>query len=1266
MAVGYRWLVAGGCIAGLSFIVGFLVTRNARQAFVTSAIATTAAGASSLLVRKLGQPTSESSEPSNQLAQERESLRQAIELLGNRRRWLESQCQELETRQQSLQTDLDACHQRLQTQQQQLDALIAQEQTLQQQIQQLRQEIRHLEQQQQELVRQNAQYVQQREQLLREQDSLRQALAELEHQRQTLNRDIGNCTEQQQQLQQAIQALQQTKEALDQQVNLLASQEQQHQQQLAQIQQQLQSLQREISHLNEQRHQLVTEIAHLTQRQQTLQAEITALKQQQAEELATRQVQYREQLQRLEVQRDQPQPVPVEPESLQIAAKDEGRDEHEKSKLVGPIIAKAPKFIPLVPPQDFRLSDLDCTEWLWEEVLWPRCRKQNPVFLGSICLPLRDTHETWGTETIWRVVAQNLRDLGSNYLNYESALERYDDAQNRYWLRIITFALAEYAYYMDSGKDSGFWEGLCKQWELPNETKVHNGLREIAHKGIRLLKLPIAEDGHAIVSTLWLQSGIPRQNLNHFADAIVDLGAELNWEQIRDRDARWLSQKLLDICQARYPSRKLLERFLKYSCRADAEPIAGEIVQDIAQVALALRAHSRSPDILLDDAQRREFLVEEENIKFQFFLRDWEAVAQILTPERPGRNWLTIQRRPLTLSLDVETLDVQLTLPGQYLQHINWSPGVCCIPEAGWRGQIDASGQVMVEELTQTLYGVAEKWVWRLLDAQGKELLRWEAKGVAADFPVLMFDAQSGEYLLPTAGIRDTGEIFCFTDSRGAFPELVGVAVVETDVPCSLAGWRGQRLQLTRPLGELRFPFGKVTWKLFSADTCLRGLSLPRQKTTYLEVPVLWYYRHAQDEQLTVTIEGKESPVRVEEALPAVASGGWLSVHLETWIQQPGSYRVQLQDWSQEFDVLSQYAVTEADVPTLPTVEIWGSQGRPLQELPLRVYQSSDFWAETLTIKGLWPLELVELLLAGDDAQVPACQTRPADKQGQLVVELASLRDLLPGATCLSYRRADGLSQPLLVLAKPAGQWRDKMLLLTGLNPHLDYRLLGWNLLHPHAGYVEIPLERSPATEVSLASLHPGIYYWWLVDGQQTEIGMGWWCGYQLSDFRDPADENLADFYYSILRQDWVNRFQKVARHLNWDKDWLRQVLLSLQQGNYHFPTWLNARALMAKLQAILEPVEGLWYRVGTQPGKRGDFYQELLHKVRQEHLWHVILDYQRHPDKSQRDIALLKLSHLEAARPVLESLSSYQWLSRQPLTPQEVAELLPDETSHG
>lgn len=53
-------------------------------------------------------------------------------------------------------------------------------------------------------------------------------------------------------------------------------------------------------------------------------------------------------------------------------------------------------------------------------------------------------------------------------------------------------------------------------------------------------------------------------------------------------------------------------------------------------------------------------------------------------------------------------------------------------------------------------------------------------------------------------------------------------------------------------------------------------------KTTYLEVPVLWYYRHAQDEQLTVTIEGKESPVRVEEALPAVASGGWLSVHLET------------------------------------------------------------------------------------------------------------------------------------------------------------------------------------------------------------------------------------------------------------------------------------------------------------------------------------------------------------------------------------------------
>ncbi|MCS7291914.1 MAG: hypothetical protein RMI89_02925 [Gloeomargarita sp. SKYBB_i_bin120] len=1271
--MGHRWLIAGGCIFGLSFVASLIVSRNPQKAVVTGAIATVSA-ASVLLIEKFQKQPSTPSAQLEQLIQQRESIRQAIELLNRRhcildgqRHELEQRIAALESRQKSLQNDIDELeqkkaelYQQVQTRQEQVQALSFQEQELQHRTQQVQDEINRLEQQRQALGAQ---------------------VEYLENQRQTLLLRRQELAEQRQHLEQDVQALRQAKEDLNCELNLLASQGQD-------LQQQIQSARDELSNLHEQKSQLNHQI-------ETLRDEIEVLKQRQRE-LETSKLQCQEELDTLTARQDelrrtleqlqaQCQRV-LQEDALHSEGKESSPPQEQGLELGVPapsqtttvtvdrqltsISSKVRKFVPLVPPKEFRLSNVEHTEWLWEDVLWPRCTKKDPLFLGSICLPKKDTDETWGTKTILSIVGSELKRFGENNIRYDHLHERCGDEENLYWLKIITFAFVEYAYYMDSDEEdyeNRFWEGLCKRLDIPSQQKMQNSLREIARQGIKKLKLPIAEDGYEVVSTLWLQSGIPRHNLHHFADVIVDLGAELNWQQIRDYDTLSLAQKLLDICRDRYPSRRLLKRFLEYSCRPGMEPISGEILQDIARVAVVLREHGKQPEILLDDAQRQEFIVTEK-IEFKFFVRDWDAVVRILSPERPGRNWLTIQRRPLTLWLDVETLNIQLVLPEQYLQHINWSPGVCFIPQVNWQGRIDPSGKVTIPELTQTLQHIPEKWVWQLTDDQGRELLCWEVNGISSNFPALIFDAWTGEYLQSQPSIAGATEIFCFTQEGNEIHPGVAVEVIDAHVPCSISGWYGKRLKLTAQFGELEFSFGKVEWRLSPIDACLRGLSLPRQRFSYLEVPTLWYLRRPEETELVLAIETPASDTPFEKRLTDFHSNDWLPINLDEWIKQPGQYRVSLRDWSQAFDVKASYEIREEHVAEFPEVAILRRQGVDcvrINQLPLELDGSHQLWSETLIITGLWPLEPVDLLL---DCSV--CQTRQADKNGQLTVELASLRDLLPSATRLDYRRSGQSPQALVFLRQITWEWQDKALLLKGLNPHSDYKLIGWNLLRPHEAQVAISIPEGSQVTISLENINPGIYYWQIDDAEKVVKAIGWWCGYKQYDFSISPDENknLTEFCYAILDHSLLNEFQKVALKLDWDRNWIQGVLRSLQRREFFFPEWLDANALIAKLQAILEPRQGDWYKVGVETGKRGDFRRDLLDRIRQDNLWSIILDFQRHPDKNQRDIALVKVSpsDMEVALDCLRSTSGFAWMSRQPLTPDEIAELLPDENCHG
>ncbi|MCS6815557.1 MAG: hypothetical protein NZ772_18550, partial [Cyanobacteria bacterium] len=438
-----------------------------------------------------------------------------------------------------------------------------------------------------------------------------------------------------------------------------------------------------------------------------------------------------------------------------------GVEPHPEASLEPTISPREPakQFKPLVRAIDFRLANLEHTEWLWEEVIAPRW--QCPPFLGSVCLPYADTDEVWGTETIVTIVGENLKRLGENNLNCDYIYDRFDDEDNRHWLKILTFVMSEYAYHVE--EVGGFWQGLCKRLNLPYQSDnaaPATTLKKLAEDGIKLLNLPRAVGGYPIVSTLWLQSGIPYRNLHHFADLVADLVDELGWLQIQNWEARSLAKKLLDTCQSNYPGRAVLRRFLAHSCQSGAEPITGELLQSIASVAIALRNYQQSPEILLNSAQRQEFLVDKVP-QFKFFLRDWQALVQILKPDRSVSRRRSGQKA-LTLRLDLETLCIELVLAAQTLRNAEWPAGTCSIPVVDWQGEIDANGQIEIEDLTQPIEQIAEEWQWQLLDAQANPLQSWELEGVMPDFPCLIFDASTGDRLLPNPDLTDNSDIFCF------------------------------------------------------------------------------------------------------------------------------------------------------------------------------------------------------------------------------------------------------------------------------------------------------------------------------------------------------------------------------------------------------------------------------------------------------------------------------------------------------------------------
>jgi len=843
---------------------------------------------------------------------------------------------------------------------------------------------------------------------------------------------------------------------------------------------------------------------------------------------------------------------------------------------------------------DFFISER--TEELWQQISSHWTHRDRPAgsrFLGSVRLPKKDT------ERIRNSLGSNLRRLGSNNLTYDFLRERFNKSHQN-WLKLLTFAASEYAYY-DSSPDEKFWQGFCRILKLPHSQKVENTFRQIIDKGIDNLGLVRATGGHKYVSSLWLQSGIPTQNLDRFAWLVQEVSDEYGWWELAHTSCEELSRELLDFCQKKHPQWGTLINFLKSSCSQkegdEVEPISGQLIQGIATVAQKLESQELSLEILKDE-NRREQLLKNYCLPQNFFLRNWDSLIRVLAPkERPNRSSCRIVSRcqkPLSLVFDVaDSLNIQLVLPEQSLWKKEWERlggTFCQIPEASWEDIIPSSGGLMIPKQLVDVRRVSELRTWHLLDRRRNCLIEWKIEGLASNFPCLIFDASSGERLTidpanPT--IKGTEEIICFKPRSVQLDFAEGIEFVDC-IPSLIEGWQGQQLVLTSKESTIKFLSSETTtpqlinWRLSPDEQpSLRGLKLKGKKYTYLEIPTFWYPPLDHKISLNISVESLTHQVTIANTPEILSpSNSWQAIPLDRWITEPGEYEArfwnQAHRWSYRFEIKLDYQLKSK--PYLDELKINSYLQEQIESLPIKYNEPHKFWREKVQIAGLWPLEVLTFSLS--DKQDEVFYLGQADSSGNLRMNLEVFHDLLPDSDwyALDYQRLSLEAQRLIVMDASkfsiSWTWTNQAIHLSGLSSDQLYSLSCWNLLLPQSlpVKIEVPLISPDEQAITVPlELPPGIYHVQLISSRKLSLNLGWWCGSHQYDLPDEVKDNeaLANYCYTILGNEAVKDFLDAANEFDYNYQWIQTVIESMRLP-YHFPEWLNSDSIREKLQALL------------------------------------------------------------------------------------------------
>ncbi len=669
---------------------------------------------------------------------------------------------------------------------------------------------------------------------------------------------------------------------------------------------------------------------------------------------------------------------------------------------------------------NYKFSDAGHIKYLWNNRILPywnhRERPFGCRFLGNIDLDSKES------DRLIEIVGENLQRL--EYIT-DNSLQQNFSALDKDWIKIITFALSEYAYYDSVGR---FWEGFCDRIGIKHSQSLENTLRRVTEQGIDSLGLIRASGGYKYVSTLWLQSGVPKQNLGHFATLVQDVANEYGWWEISHSSALDIAEKLWQYWESKGSQMGwgTIKHFLSLEdSNEDIEPIAGQLVKNIATIARELEYKSLSPETI-KDREAREELIGNSNLSYSFFIRNWSDLITVLTP-RTGKSDRSIFKRcnkPPYLIL-ADTLNTLLILPEQSLWKKEWQnlrDTYCLIPEREWGGDIPSQGNLEIPELEIDIKKATNKWTCQLQNHYRNQIHKWEHEGINSEFPCLVFDAISGKHLqidISNPKIVEIKEIILFT-SREVEIELDNdIEVIDNCVPSSIEGWRGKQVRLIKSEALIQIQDIVISWRLSKEEQPqLIGLRLKGKKAIYINSPTLCYLPQVQELTINYLIESIDRKNIIAKDYLVIPTNG--QIELSQWIAESGNYQATFwhkeKQWSYRFAVQQKYKITQH--LGCRNLKIHDHHNN-LLSTPTKYNDLTKFRGEEITINNLYPFEELIFRFKSDSEQY--IFHSQADSSGKLTLLLTTLEHRLSKCDryCLDFKQSGSEFKSILQIGYP-------------------------------------------------------------------------------------------------------------------------------------------------------------------------------------------------------------------------------------------------------
>ena len=479
------------------------------------------------------------------------------------------------------------------------------------------------------------------------------------------------------------------------------------------------------------------------------------------------------------------------------------------------------------------------------------------------------------------------------------------------------------------------------------------------------------------------------------------------------------------------------------------------------------------------------------------------------------------------------------------------------------------------------------QWRLRLLAHDKSELIFWCQEGITDALPCLIFDANIGTHIsLDTANpvISKTNEVICFVPKHIKLKLNNEIDILSSYVPCSISGWYGQHIQLLSHNSEIALiQSGQnspilIAWQISDKkQPVLRGLKIKGRKEIYTEAPTFWHPPTSQDLSFNISVENLTSQeITARTSVEILTGDRWQSISLMPMISTSGKYLVRFWNenlrYSYSFELKSLHMMSEAS--NFSDLQVFNGQGDIVESLPIQCDRLEQFWAETITIRGLWTLEKVTLILSNgkDPISCLAC----ADKSGTISISLSTLYGKLSDSNwyALNFHRSGMETQRLIELTPTqliTCDWSNTAIYLSGLQSNQDYSLICWNLLAPHHESERIRVQNQEQNTIAVPlSLNTGIYHI-QIQGRSLQ-DLGCWCGSNQNDLPILAneDDDLANYCYTILGNESNQSFIAASQKLAINRQRIESMLSSLQTSPYYFPEWLSHDSLLKKLETFL------------------------------------------------------------------------------------------------